>query len=62
MLDDRSAIGSMIKYITEESKDDFQPMQFGMIRALENPKIRDKKERYNKISNIALEYLEEKLK
>ena len=63
VLDDRSAIGSMIKYITEE-KDDFQPMgpNFGMIRALEGPKIRDKKERYNKISNIALEYLEEKLK
>ena len=63
ILDDRSAVGSMIKYITEE-KDDFQPMgpNFGMIRALEGPKIRDKKERYNKISNIALEYLEEKLK
>ena len=63
VLDDRSAIGSMIKYITEE-KNNFQPMgpNFGMIRALEGPKIRDKKERYNKISNIALEYLEEKLK
>ena len=35
---------------------------FGMIRALEGKKIRDKKERYNKISNIALEYLDEKLK
>ena len=63
VLDDRTAIGSMIKYITEE-KDNFQPMgpNFGMIRALEGTKIRDKKERYNKISNIALEYLEEKLK
>lgn len=63
VLDDRSAIGSMIKYITEE-KDNFQPMgpNFGMIRALEGKKIRDKKERYNKISNIALEYLNEKLK
>lgn len=63
VLDDRSAIGSMIKYITEE-KDNFQPMgpNFGMIRALEGKKIRDKKERYNKISNIALEYLDEKLK
>ena len=63
VLDDRSAIGSMIKYITEE-KNNFQPMgpNFGMIRALEGKKIRDKKERYNKISNIALEYLDEKLK
>ena len=63
ILDDRSAVGSMIKYITEE-KDNFQPMgpNFGMIRALEGKKIRDKKERYNKISNIALEYLDEKLK
>ena len=63
ILDDRSAIGAMIKYITEE-KDNFQPMgpNFGMIRALDGKKIRDKKERYNKISNIALEYLEEELK
>lgn len=63
ILDDRSAIGSMIKYITEE-KENFQPMgpNFGMIRPLEGKKIKDKKERYNKISNIALEYLETKLK
>lgn len=63
ILDDRSAIGSMVKYITEE-KENFQPMgpNFGMIRPLEGKKIKDKKERYNKISNIALEYLETKLK
>lgn len=63
ILDDRSAIGSMIKYITEE-KENFQPMgpNFGMIRPLEGKKVKDKKERYNKISNIALEYLETKLK
>lgn len=61
ILDDRSSIGSIIKYITEEKKN-FQPMgpNFGVIRSLEE-RIRDKKEKYNKISNIALEYLEEKL-
>lgn len=61
ILDDRSAIGAMVKYITEEKKN-FQPMgpNFGIIRSLDE-RIRDKKERYNKISNIALEYLDTKL-
>ena len=51
----------MVKYITEEKKN-FQPMgpNFGIIRSLDE-RIRDKKERYNKISNIALEYLDAKL-
>ena len=62
VLDDRSAIGSMIKYITEEKKD-FQPMgpNFGIIRSLEGKKIRDKRERYHTISKIALDYLDSKL-
>lgn len=62
ILDDRSAIGAMVKYITEEKKN-FQPMgpNFGIIRSLEGVRIRDKKERYTMISNIALEYLDTKL-
>ena len=60
ILDDRSAIGAMIKYVTEEKKN-FQPMgpNFGMIRDLEGKRIRDKKERYNKISERAITYLKE---
>lgn len=60
-LDDRSSIGAIIKYITEEKKN-FQPMgpNFGVIRSLDE-RIRDKKEKYNKISQIALDYLETKL-
>lgn len=63
ILEDVSSIGAMIKYITEEKKD-FQPMgpNFGMIRELEGKRIRDKKERYNKVSERALMYLDEKLK
>ena len=61
ILDDRSAIGAMVKYITEEKKN-FQPMgpNFGIIRSLD-VKIRDKKERYNEVSKIALAYLDTKL-
>ncbi len=61
ILDDRSSIGAIIKYITEEKKN-FQPMgpNFGIIKSLDE-RIRDKKEKYNKISKIALDYLEEKL-
>ena len=61
ILDDRSAIGAMVKYITEPKKN-FQPMgpNFGIIRSLEE-RIRDKKERYNLVSKIALEYLDTKL-
>ena len=62
ILDDRSAIGAMIKYVTEEKKN-FQPMgpNFGIIRSLDGMRKRDKKERYNKISEIALNYLENKI-
>lgn len=58
VLDNRSSIGSIIQYITEEKKD-FQPMgpNFGIIRSLEGKKIKDKIERYNEISRIALEYV-----
>ena len=62
ILDDRSSIGSIIKYITEEKKN-FQPMgpNFGIIRSLEE-RVRDKKLKYNMISEIALKYLQEELK
>lgn len=61
VLDDRSAIGAIIKYITEEKKN-FQPMgpNFGIIRSLEE-RIRDKKLKYNTISEIALKYLKEEI-
>ncbi|WP_300330780.1 methylenetetrahydrofolate--tRNA-(uracil(54)-C(5))-methyltransferase (FADH(2)-oxidizing) TrmFO [Fusobacterium sp.] len=60
VLEDISSIGAIIKYITEEKKD-FQPMgpNFGMIRDLEGKRIRDKKERYNKISERTINYLKE---
>lgn len=43
ILDDRSSIGAIIKYITEEKKN-FQPMgpNFGVIKSLDE-RIRDKK-------------------
>ncbi len=60
ILNDISSIGAIIKYITEEKKD-FQPMgpNFGIIRDLEGKKIRDKRERYNKISERTINYLKE---
>lgn len=63
ILEDLTGIGSIIKYITEEKKN-FQPMgpNFGIIRDLEGKRIRDKRERYHKVSKIALEYLDEKIK
>ncbi|WP_315522843.1 methylenetetrahydrofolate--tRNA-(uracil(54)-C(5))-methyltransferase (FADH(2)-oxidizing) TrmFO [Fusobacterium massiliense] len=60
-LEDVSAIGAIIKYITEEKKK-FQPMgpNFGIIKSL-NENIRDKKEKYRKLSQEALEYLKNKI-
>jgi methylenetetrahydrofolate--tRNA-(uracil-5-)-methyltransferase len=62
VLDDRSGIGSIIQYITEVKKN-FQPIgpNFGILRPLEGKKIRDKKERYAKVAERALDYLKEKL-
>lgn len=63
LLEDVCGIGSIITYITEEKKK-FQPMgaNFGIIRNLSDVRIRDKKERYKKLSEQALNYLENKLK
>lgn len=62
ILDNRSSIGAIIQYITEEKKN-FQPMgaNFGVIKSLDE-RIKNKSERYNKISKIALDYLDERLK
>lgn len=59
ILDNRSSLGAVIDYITDTHKN-FQPMgpNFGIIRGLDR-KIRDKKEKYNEIAKIALEYVEE---
>lgn len=63
ILDDICAIGSIVNYITEEKKK-FQPMgpNFGIIRNLDEVKIKDKKEKYRRISMQALNYLKEKIK
>lgn len=63
VLDDTCAIGAIVNYITEDKKK-FQPMgaNFGIIRNLSDEKIKDKKEKYRKISIQALEYLENFIK
>lgn len=62
ILEDMTSTGGIIKYITEEKKI-FQPMgpNFGIIRSLEGRKIRDKRERYNELSRVSLEYLKTKI-
>ena len=51
-----TAVGALARYISNPSVDKFQPMNinFGIIEPL-NEKIRNKKERYSKISKRALE-------
>jgi len=63
VLDDRSPTGAIIKYITEDKKN-FQPMgpNFGIVKALEGKRIKDKRDRYIEVARVALEYLDEKLK
>ena len=55
-----TAIGSLPHYITHADSKHFQPMNvnFGIIKELEGPRIRDKKERYEKIAERALQDLE----
>ncbi|NLE26106.1 MAG: methylenetetrahydrofolate--tRNA-(uracil(54)-C(5))-methyltransferase (FADH(2)-oxidizing) TrmFO, partial [Clostridiaceae bacterium] len=54
-----TAIGALAKYISNPASDKFQPMNinFGIIDPLKE-KIKNKKERYGKVSNIALEEIE----
>lgn len=63
ILEDVTAIGALIRYITEEKKK-FQPMgpNFGIIRSLEGKKFRDKRERYFEMSRLSIEYLKNKIK
>lgn len=51
-----TAIGSLPHYVTHADSKHFQPMNvnFGIIKELEGPRIRDKKERYEKIAERAL--------
>ena len=58
ILDNRSSLGGIIDYITEEKRN-FQPMgpNFGIIKSLDK-KIKDKKERYGEIAKRALDYIE----
>ena len=55
--------GALIKYITDRENKKFQPMNanFGIIE-WERVKIKNKKERYEYISSLALKALEEKIK
>ena len=52
---ENTMLGSLTKYISTENKN-YQPMNanFGIIKPL-NEKIKDKKEKYTKIANIAIE-------
>ena len=51
-------IGALANYISTE-KENFQPMNanFGILPELEEEKIRDKKKRYESLSNRALKYI-----
>ena len=55
-----TAIGSLPHYVTHADSKHFQPMNvnFGIIKELDGPRIRDKKERYEKIAVRALQDLQ----
>lgn len=57
-LDDKTMIGALSDYISDESVKNFQPMgaNFGILPPIE-PKIRDKKERYAALAKRALDSL-----
>ncbi len=59
-LPDITMIGALIKYITDESVSDFQPMgaNFGIMPSLDQ-RIRDKAERYTRLSERALNWYAE---
>ena len=58
VLEDITATGAIIEYITEERKK-FQPMgpNFGIIRSLDK-RIKDKRERYAAVSERGMNYIE----
>lgn len=63
ILPETTMIGALSRYISDETVKNFQPMgaNFGVLPPIE-PKIRDKKERYAKIAERAVEALSEELK
>jgi methylenetetrahydrofolate--tRNA-(uracil-5-)-methyltransferase len=58
-----TAIGSLPHYITHAESKHFQPMNvnFGIVKELDGPRIRDKKERYEKVAERALNDLQDYL-
>ncbi len=58
VLSEYNMIGALSQYISDESVTNFQPMgaNFGILPPIE-PKIRDKRERYEALANRALEQL-----
>ncbi len=60
ILPDFTMIGALSRYISDESVKDFQPMgaNFGVLPPLEE-KIRDKKLRYEALSQRSMEYMRE---
>ena len=62
VLSDKTMIGALTDYISDDSVSNFQPMgaNFGILPAIE-PKIRDKKERYAALARRSLNELEEVL-
>lgn len=59
VLPDYTMMGALSRYISDESVKDFQPMgaNFGVLPPLEN-KIRDKKLRYEALSQRSMDYME----
>jgi len=59
----KTALGSLISYITDEEIRDFQPMNmnFGILPKL-SERIKSKKERYEKIAEIAIEEMKDFIK
>ena len=62
VLPETSMMGALMRYISDESVKNFQPMgaNFGVLPPIE-PKIRDKQERYAALSNRGLNDLKEYL-
>lgn len=56
-----TAIGALPYYITHTDSKHFQPMNvtFGIVKELDGPRIRDKKERYTKVAERALADLDQ---
>ncbi len=63
VLPETSMMGALMRYISDESVKNFQPMgaNFGVLPPIE-PKIRDKQERYAALSKRSLDDLKEYLK